>query len=106
LNSKKEVEAMRKKMWMLLLGSALLVLRSQKGSVDFKLPNPGIGLTWIIELVLKVLGTILPVVTPSIREMLEKFLNDFYAKAKETPNPWDDFLAKFLMRMLGMVVPE
>jgi hypothetical protein len=73
---------------------------------EFRLPNPGIGLTWIIELVLKVLGTILPVITPSIREMLEKFLLDFYAKAKETPNPWDDFLAKFLMRMLGIPVPE
>jgi hypothetical protein len=73
--------------------------------VEFKFPNPGIGFTWIINLVLQVLGTILPVVTPSIRELLEKFLKDFYAKAKETPNPWDDFLAKFLMRILGIEVP-
>lgn len=73
---------------------------------EFKAPNPGISLTWIIELVVKVLGLILPVITPSLREMLEKFLKEFYAKAKETPNPWDDFLAKFLMRILGIEVPD
>jgi hypothetical protein len=92
-------------MWGFVL-SGLRVLRSQSGKVEFKLPNPGIGFTWIINLVLQVLGTILPVVTPSIRELLEKFLKDFYVKAKETPNPWDDFLAKFLMRILGIEVPE
>lgn len=73
---------------------------------EFKLPNPGMSLTWIIELVAKILGLILPVVTPELRRLLEKFLLDFYAKAKETPNPWDDFLAKFLLRILGIEVPE
>ena len=73
---------------------------------EFSLPNPGIGLTWIIELVVKVLGLILPVMTPSIRTALEKFLKELYAKAKESPNPWDDFVVKFLMRILGIEVPD
>jgi len=73
---------------------------------EFKAPNPGIGLTWVINLVLQILGTILPVITPSLRDALERFLKDFYAKAKETPNPWDDFLAKFLLRIVGSEVPE
>ena len=73
---------------------------------EFKLPNPGIGFTWVIDLVVKILSLILPVVTPALRAELEKFLLKFYEKAKETPNPWDDFLAKFLMRILGMEVPD
>ena len=73
---------------------------------EFSLPNPGMSLTWIIDLVIKILSLILPVVTPELRRMLEKFLKDFYEKAKETPNPWDDFLAKFLLRILGIEVPE
>jgi hypothetical protein len=73
---------------------------------EFKSPNPGMSLTWIIELVVKILSLVLPVVTPSLRAELEKFLLKFFEKAKETPNPWDDFLAKFLMRILGMEIPE
>jgi myo-inositol catabolism protein IolC len=73
---------------------------------EFTLHASGMSLNWIIELVVKILSLILPVVTPSLRAELEKFLLKFYEKAKETPNPWDDFLAKFLMRILGMEIPE
>ena len=73
---------------------------------EFSAPNPGISFTWVIELIIKIFSLILPVVTPELRKMLEKFLLEFYAKAKETPNPWDDFLAKFLLRILGIDIPE
>jgi len=73
---------------------------------EFSLPNPGIGFTWIIELLIKILAALLPLITPTLRKELEKFLLNWYEKAKETPNPWDDFLAKFLLRILGIEVPD
>jgi len=82
------------------------VLHSESGKVEFKLPNPGIGWTWLVDFLIKALGVILPVLTPTIRESIEEFLSDLYGKAKETPNPWDDFFVKFLMRIVGIEVPE
>lgn len=78
------------------------VLRDESGKVEFKMPNPGVGWTWVVELLIRALGVLMPIVTPSLREALETFLKDLYAKAKETANPWDDFLTKFLMRILGI----
>lgn len=71
----------------------------------FKAPNPGIGFTWIIQLLVQIFSTILPVITPSLKGALEEFLLELYQKAKETANPWDDFLVKFLLRMLSITVP-
>jgi hypothetical protein len=39
-------------------------------------------------------------VTDSLREELEDWLKAFYVKARETSNPWDDFLADVLCRAL------
>ena len=72
---------------------------------EFKLPNPGIGFTWVIELLIKILAALLPLITPALRKELERFLLDWYKKAIETPNPWDDFLAKFFLRILGIPIP-
>ena len=74
--------------------------------VQFKTPNPGVSFTWIINLIISALGSILPVLTPMIREALTAFLIDLYKKAIETPNPWDDFVVKFLMRILSIPIPE
>lgn len=73
---------------------------------QFKMPNPGVSFTWIIHLIISALGSILPVLTPMIREALIVFLTDLYKKAVETPNPWDDFVVKFLMRILSIPIPE
>jgi len=73
--------------------------------MSFEKPNPGVGFTWIINLLINVLGSILPVLTPMIRESLSAFLTDLYKKAVETPNPWDDFVVKFLLRILSIPVP-
>jgi hypothetical protein len=74
-------------------------------STEFKKANPGVGFTWIITLLVQIFSTIMPIITPSLKGALEEFLLGLYQKAKETPNPWDDFLAKFLLRMLSIPVP-
>jgi hypothetical protein len=73
--------------------------------MEFKKANPGVGFTWIINLLINALGSILPVLTPMIKDSLSAFLTDLYKKALETPNPWDDFVVKFLLRILSIPVP-
>ena len=73
--------------------------------MSFEKPNPGVGFTWIINLLINALGSILPVLTPIIKDSLSAFLTDLYKKALETPNPWDDFVVKFLLRILSIPVP-
>lgn len=73
--------------------------------MSFEKPNPGVGFTWVINLLINALGSILPALTPMIKEALTSFLTDLYKKAVETPNPWDDFVVKFLMRILSIPVP-
>lgn len=72
---------------------------------DIKLANPGIGWTWIVNLLVAVLKVILPVLSPTLREELEKVMVSLYNKAMETDNPWDDFLMRFLLRILGIPIP-
>lgn len=67
--------------------------------------NPGINWTWIINLIVTVLKPIVAIVTPIIREELEKALLKLYAKAEATDNPWDDFLVEVLLKLLGIEVP-
>lgn len=49
-----------------------------------------------------VLGKILEAITPALREAIENFLKELYAKAKQTSNPWDDFLVELLAAVLGI----
>lgn len=70
------------------------------------LPNPGINWTWIINLLIAVMGPLLRLVTDSLREELEDWLKAFYVKARETPNPWDDFLADVLCRALKIDISD
>jgi len=72
---------------------------------SFVKPNPGVGFTWIIGILVQIFSTIMPIITPTLKKELEEFLTGLYNKAKETPNPWDDFLLKFLLRMLGISIP-
>lgn len=71
----------------------------------FMKPNPGIGFTWIITILVQIFSTIMPIITPTLKKEMEDFLLGLYAKAKESPNPWDDFLLKFLLRMLNIPIP-
>ena len=67
--------------------------------------NPGISWTWIVNLLVTVLKPIMEILTPMIREELEKLAVKFYEKAEATPNPWDDFIAELLLKILGLPVP-
>jgi len=57
---------------------------------------------WLVSILVAVLGAILSVVSPKIREELENFVSHLEEKAKETPNPADDMLVDFLKHILGM----
>jgi len=67
--------------------------------------NPGISWSWLINVLVAIIGPLLNIITPKLREELAKLLTTFYVKAKSTDNPWDDFLAEFLLRALGYPVP-
>ena len=67
--------------------------------------NPGVGFTWIIGILVQIFSTIMPIITPQLKKELEDFLVGMYNKAKETPNPCDDLLLKFLLRMLSISIP-
>lgn len=67
--------------------------------------NPGTSWSWIIQLLVTVLKPILNILTPMIREELEKLAIKFWEKAETTDNPWDDFIAEFILRILGMPIP-
>lgn len=73
---------------------------------DFKAPNPGIGFTWIISLLVKIFKALFPQITEELRQELENFLLAFYRHAMETDNPWDDFLARFLLRIFSIPIPS
>lgn len=68
--------------------------------------NPGTTWTWIINLLVAVLSPVLAMLTPMLRVELEKFAVSFYRKAEATPNPWDDFMAGFILRMLAIPLPS
>lgn len=67
--------------------------------------NPGISWSWLINLLVAIIGPLLNIITPKLREELSKLLTTFYLHAESTDNPWDDFLAEFLLRALGFPVP-
>ena len=71
-----------------------------------ELPNPGIGWTWIITTLARILTSLLPLISVELRDELEGFLLDYYNKTLATTNPWDDFLARFLLRIFGIDVPS
>ena len=65
-------------------------------------------MTWslIVGLVLKLVTPIMSVVTPTLRHELQDWLVEYYKRAEETSNPWDDILAGFLLDVLGIPRPK
>ena len=76
------------------------------GGLAIPKANPGISWAWIINLIVTVLKPIVAIVTPILREELEKALLKLYAKAEASDNPWDDFLVEVLLKILDIPVPE
>jgi len=56
----------------------------------------------VVEWLGKILGMVLPVLTPSIKDELFSFLKKLHEKAVETDNPIDDFLTQFLLDIFGV----
>lgn len=83
-----------------------LGLKSGPYHTQFTVPNPGVTFSWVLKLVLLLLKPILAIITPILRKELEETLIKFYHKAVETENPWDDFLAVFLLEILDIPIPE
>ena len=49
----------------------------------------------------KLIGPIMTILTPTLREALEDLLQDWYESAKATESPLDDIAAKAVIEMLG-----
>jgi len=69
-------------------------------------PNPCVSWWWLINLVVSILRPLVDIVSPTLRKELEDFLIDFYNKSMETENPYDDFLARFLLRIFAIPIPH
>jgi hypothetical protein len=65
------------------------------------------AVTWsvFLEIAVRVLKPLLRLVSEELRELLSVFVVKFYWKAQKTDNPWDDFLAEVLLKILGIPVP-
>jgi hypothetical protein len=65
------------------------------------------SLTWNIfmEIAVRILGALLPLLSDEIRELVEESVLKLYEKAQATPNPWDDFMVGVLAKMLGIKLP-
>ena len=51
------------------------------------------------KIIMKILPLLITVLSPTLKEMLCKFVDEFEAKAKTTPNDWDD-VAAWILRTL------
>ena len=65
-------------------------------------------MTWKfwVEIGIRVLGAIVRLVSPEIRKLMEDLLTEWYEKAKQTDNPWDDYLVEVVAQLLGVELPE
>jgi len=61
---------------------------------------------WVISLIVSVLGPLLNLITPMLKEQLTSFVVSLYEKAKETSNPIDDIFVRFLAAVLAIDLPE
>lgn len=61
---------------------------------------------WLSKVLMQMLENLLKNMSPEIREMFEKFVQEWFAAALETPNPWDDFGVRLLAALLGIELAE
>ena len=59
----------------------------------------------LLKVFLPLIPAILAAATPVLRNMIQEFALAFYKKAKETENPYDDFLAGIVLALLQVDVP-
>ena len=54
------------------------------------------------ELIIKLAGMIVSVISPQLREELVRFIANFEAHAKKTDNDWDDVIVIVLKAILNI----
>lgn len=59
----------------------------------------------ILGIISQALAPLITVITPVIKDELNKFMTELYKKALVTPNPWDDFFIGLLMDILAIPRP-
>ena len=82
----------------------LSVSKNAAAIVAIKMANPGISWDWLLALLAALIKPILDVITPVIRTELDKWTYDMLKKARETPNPWDNWLFEIIRKLLGLPV--
>jgi len=56
--------------------------------------------------ILGILTRILTVISPEIRVLFVGWIKDLEARAKATPNPWDDIFVAFLKMLINIETTE
>ena len=59
-------------------------------------------MSMILKVLLPIIPSLLKLVTPAIKDSMEQGIKDLAAKAKATPNPWDDLLVVLLAGLFGI----
>jgi len=64
--------------------------------------------TWsgILRVVAAILGPLLKIISPMIKDLFEDSLNKLLVKARATENPIDDLFVEFLFQLLGLDIPS
>lgn len=60
----------------------------------------------IIEVIKRLIEALFPIMSEEIRKLLISYMNELYQKAKETENPWDDYIVKLLCEILNIPVKD
>lgn len=61
---------------------------------------------WLISLLAVVLQPVFKILSKEIRDLISDNIGKWYAKARLTDNPWDDFVVEFLAAILKIDLPE
>lgn len=58
--------------------------------------------SWVLNLIVSVLGPLVGLITPQLKEAIAAFVRDLANKAKETESPLDDIFVKVLAALLDV----
>jgi len=59
-----------------------------------------------LRVVAAILGPLLKIISPMIKDLFEDSLNNLLVKARATENPIDDLFVEFLFQLLGLDIPS
>jgi len=58
--------------------------------------------SWIINLIVSLLGPLLAALTPTLKAALTDSIKDLYVKAQDSSSPLDDIFVRFLAALLDI----